>query len=63
VYKGVYLKTVIQPVLLYEVETWLLTNSLSERFSVCEMRMLPYHLGINFEEHKTRSKVRKEKMN
>ena len=53
-------KTVIRPVLLYGAETWPLTDYLAERFSVCEMRMLRYCLGISLEEHKTNESIRQE---
>lgn len=53
-------KTVIRPVMLYGAETWPLTDYLAERFSVCEMRMLRYCLGISLEEHRTNESIREE---
>jgi len=53
-------KTVIRPVLLYEAETWPVTDYLAERVSVCKMRMLRYCLGVTLEEHKTNESIRQE---
>jgi len=53
-------KTVIKPVLLYRTETMPVTDYLSERVSVCQMRMLHCCLGITIEEHKTNKNIRQE---
>ena len=50
----------IHPVVLYEDETWPLTDYLAERFGVCEMRMLRYCLKISLEEVKTNESIRQE---
>jgi len=53
-------KTVRRPVLLYGVEKRPVTDSLAERVSLCEIRMLCYCLEITLEEHKTNQSIRQE---
>jgi len=53
-------KTVIPPVLLYGAETWPLTDYLVDIFSVYEMRMMCYCLGISHGEHKASESIRQE---
>jgi len=55
-------KTVIRPVLLYQAETWPVTDYLAERVSLCEMRMIyaTYCLGGTVEEHKIKGSIRRK---
>ena len=53
-------KTVIPSVMLYGAEMWPLMDYLAERFSVCEMRILRYCLGISLEENRTNKSIREE---
>jgi hypothetical protein len=45
---------------VFSFEKWPLTDYVAERFSVCEMRMLRYCLGISLEKHKTNESIRQE---
>ena len=50
-------KTTIRPALLYENETWLLTERLAKKVNSCEMRMLSYSLQISLLEHQSNEEI------